>query len=156
MTPEKQQKLFDEFPNLYSGLKYIECGDGWYDLLYRLSAKLEATINNVSTCISCGHSSHVAGWCNEFVSPETVLEDELCKCDNELYLCAVQVKEKFGGLRFYMSACNDDVEKAIREAEGEAAITCEICGASGKLRKPGWMSTWCDKCSALNTNDINE
>ena len=59
---------------------------------------------------------------------------------------AVQVKEKFGTLRFYMSAETDEMEDAIREAERLSAITCEYCGKPGSLRTKGWLFTLCDDC----------
>lgn len=59
---------------------------------------------------------------------------------------AVQVKEKFGTLRFYTSGGNDRVYVAIRQAERISARTCEACGAPGKLRGEGWLYTGCDAC----------
>lgn len=59
---------------------------------------------------------------------------------------ASQVKEKFGTLRFYMSASNDAINAAIEGAEQVSAVTCECCGAAAKLRNnKGWMSVLCDE-----------
>ena len=41
---------------------------------------------------------------------------------------AVQVKQKLGDLRFYLSCSTDAMEDAIREATEESARTCELCG----------------------------
>lgn len=60
---------------------------------------------------------------------------------------AVQVKEKFGTLRFYMSGETTEMSAAIREAEAESARTCEACGAPGKARGGGWIQTLCDGCA---------
>ena len=60
--------------------------------------------------------------------------------------CAAQVKEKFGGLRFYMTLYNEDLERDIAEAEKLASKTCESCGAPGKSRNGGWIKTLCDTC----------
>lgn len=62
-----------------------------------------------------------------------------------------QVKEKFGGLRFYIDEVNPDVrsqiEDLIKVAEGKAAKTCEDCGKPALLRRVnGWYSTLCDEC----------
>lgn len=59
---------------------------------------------------------------------------------------AAQVKEKFGTLRFYMTAETDEMDKLIEEAEKASAVTCEYCGQPGKLRTKGWLFTLCDKC----------
>lgn len=61
-----------------------------------------------------------------------------------------QVKEKFGGLRYYTeldnSSCKDEFYARIREAEEEASRTCEECGQPGKLRdRRGWLKTLCDE-----------
>lgn len=60
---------------------------------------------------------------------------------------AVQVKEKFGGLRFYMSTTNDEIENEISMAEKIAEKTCEKCGKPGELiNNRGWMITSCKDC----------
>lgn len=62
----------------------------------------------------------------------------------------VQVKEKFGELRFYAKHGNERTGARIASAEQEASSTCEHCGASGKLRDNGraYLVTLCDACSA--------
>lgn len=61
-------------------------------------------------------------------------------------IVAVQVKEKFGALRFYVDHSSGEVETWIREAEAESSMTCERCGEPGKLRGNGWLRTLCDDC----------
>ena len=56
-----------------------------------------------------------------------------------------QVKEKFGTLRFYMTALTDEMRAAIQTAEEASAETCELCGASGVLQSQGWFKTLCDR-----------
>jgi hypothetical protein len=56
-----------------------------------------------------------------------------------------QVKEKFGGLRFYTNAISDDMWNRIRLAEDASYMTCEKCGELGELRGGGWMATLCDE-----------
>ena len=63
-----------------------------------------------------------------------------------------QIKEKFGGLRFYVdwsvqkSLDEDPIYALIHKAEEECYKICEDCGAPGKIRKIGWMKTRCNKC----------
>lgn len=57
--------------------------------------------------------------------------------------CA-QVKEKFGGLRFYMSQSSPEMEGAISMAEDMSMHICETCGMPGKRRGGGWILTLCD------------
>jgi hypothetical protein len=59
-----------------------------------------------------------------------------------------QIKEKFGGLRFYYAgrAGNDArIDELIAQAERVAAQTCELCGAPGRARGTGWIRTVCDE-----------
>jgi hypothetical protein len=56
-----------------------------------------------------------------------------------------QVKEKFGGLRFYINSAPDEVHKLIREAENKSLEICEVCGNPGKQRNGGWIKTLCEE-----------
>jgi hypothetical protein len=62
----------------------------------------------------------------------------------------VQVKEKFGGLRFYVHNGTDEIYKLISEAEAISYKTCEQCGAPASETQDthGWISTLCEKCKA--------
>jgi hypothetical protein len=76
-------------------------------------------------------------------------------CDNELTAIdpdysILQIKEKFGGLRYYMSPSNDTtveqrdkMHKVIWKYEAVAAQTCEATGKPGVLMKSvgGWLKT---------------
>ena len=59
----------------------------------------------------------------------------------------LQVKEKFGTLRFYIGYGSDAVFKRIDEAGIESSKTCFKCGKPGKLRTGGWWETTCDEHS---------
>lgn len=58
-----------------------------------------------------------------------------------------QVKEKFGGLRLYLSGPEEafDIED---EAEEKSMTTCEACGDPGKQHNHGWITTLCEECAA--------
>lgn len=64
-----------------------------------------------------------------------------------------QVKEKFGGLRYYFGThtdCDYDAASAIEsEAEARSFTICEVCGASGDdvtTGGTGWITTRCAGC----------
>lgn len=60
---------------------------------------------------------------------------------------AVQIKEKYGSLRVYMSCQNETMDAAIHEAAEECARICEHCGLPGTLRcVQGWYSVQCQVC----------
>jgi len=61
----------------------------------------------------------------------------------------IQVKEKFGGLRFYIDDVKLEAHKVIEKYEVKSFSVCEKCGKPGKLRKTkrGWFYTACDECA---------
>jgi hypothetical protein len=71
--------------------------------------------------------------------------EDITKLDPDVQ--AVQVKEKFGGLRFYIGGTvSEGVYPRIMEAENESYKVCEVCGKPGKPNKEGWIQTLCMKC----------
>src|SRR5580693_361247 len=75
------------------------------------------------------------------------LIDPLIAKANELGATVDQIKEKFGGLRFYFTpgtADTDELEEMIERAEIESMVTCEMCGKPGKLaRSATWLKVLC-------------
>lgn len=119
MDSDKQADLHARYPVLYSIPVYIDCGDGWFQLIDELSQKLEQMILEQQA------SSLTVG-------------------DDSNQMRAVQVKEKFGGLRFYMDRCTEAMFDAIEEAESRSYRICEICGSPGVVRNGSWITTLCD------------
>jgi len=79
----------------------------------------------------------------------------------EDHLIAQQVKEKFGGLRFYANYDHDKYKKIqdiINAAESKSHKICEQCGKPGRNREDlSWMRTLCDVCrTELDIKDIIE
>ena len=92
----------------------IECGEGWYDLLDQLCTDIEGELKRTHN-------------------------------DKEEYPFQInQIKEKYGGLRFYVSSANDKIYDMISAAEKKSYTICEECGEPGKeyiIR--GWVMTLC-------------
>jgi hypothetical protein len=65
-----------------------------------------------------------------------------------------QVKEKFGGLRFYVGSATEAVHARIAQAEGESYRTCDECGKPGRLRGGGWLRTRCDEHSEGRPDEV--
>ena len=67
---------------------------------------------------------------------------------------ATQVKEKFGGLRFYWRSTEplteeqyDLVSRAVDAAEEESYLVCESCGSREDVKQSqGWIRTECNLC----------
>ena len=73
------------------------------------------------------------------------LEEELNKIDPDFIL--QQVKEKFGGLRYYATPHVPDpaFQQAINVAEAESERTCEVCGEPGENKATRqWLKTLCE------------
>jgi len=57
-----------------------------------------------------------------------------------------QVKEKFGGLRFYIYEGSNEIHERISKAENQSYEICEVTGKPGQLRTDlGWIETLCDE-----------
>lgn len=66
---------------------------------------------------------------------------------------AEQVKEKFGGLRFYVSGYPEDeakwkkINEVISAVEKESFGICEMCGTTEGIEvKGGWVKAFCAPC----------
>lgn len=77
--------------------------------------------------------------------------DGLCRgiqnrCDSGKcpQVVAAQIKEKFGGLRFYYDGGDEFVSSLVSSAEHLSYKTCEVCGNVGEVRDGGWIKTLCD------------
>lgn len=90
-----------------------------------------------------------------------VLED----LDNKLsYLDpnyrVVQIKEKFGTLRFYFDTdikgiVKDIMFNCVSAAEFVSSYTCEYCGNNqGRLQDNGWVKTACHSCWNIKMDEI--
>ena len=132
MTPEKDAQLCSKYPKIFRDRNGspqetcmcwgFECGDGWFDLIDVLCSNIQ---------------NHVEHLCYG-KTPEEY---------EEFQVVAAQVKEKFGGLRFYVDGADDEVRGMVRMAESMSYKVCEDCGAKGSARKGSWIRTMCDPCA---------
>lgn len=58
---------------------------------------------------------------------------------------AVQIKEKFGGLRFYVETATEKQYAVISFVENMSQHICDVCGSPGKIQGKGWISTRCEE-----------
>lgn len=64
-----------------------------------------------------------------------------------------QMKEKFGGLRFYVDGGDTHIEGMIKMAEYMCKNTCQECGSKEDIgRTEGWIMTLCEKCGVDKNN----
>ncbi len=90
--------------------------------------------------IECGR-----GW--------AALYEPLLKLAEERDVPVAQVKEKFGGLRFYTYRVDEVLDAAIQEAEKKSFETCEVCGAPGHMTSTGWLKTLCSSCEETRARE---
>lgn len=134
MTPERDKELCDRYPQIFRNRHGdpretlmcfgFDCGDGWFEIIDVLCRYISSHVNHKRR----QHSD---------MPEEQFLEEHV--------VTAVQVKEKFGGLRFYVDGADDYVRGLIDMAEGMSLRTCETCGKPGRCRKGGWVSTLCEE-----------
>ena len=103
-------------------------------------------IEGIYTYIDCAPE----GWaklCEDLCAELKVLFDRVGY--KNYSLC--QVKEKFGGLRWYDNGVPTEIYKEyndiIRKYEDLSYKTCCVCGAPATKRSMGWISPFCDKCA---------
>ncbi len=124
MKKDLESKLFEKYPKIFKKDESIDR-------------------NLMSFGFECGD-----GW--------YWLIDQLCSClqhhvDYNDYpqVEVAQVKEKFGGLRFYASGADDYLRGHIAFAESLSMSICETCGSIDDVSQTddgGWIRTRCQKC----------
>jgi len=124
-------RMHEKFPNMfakpYGG---FSVGQGWWDIIESLCAQIDGYTkwkNNTreARLIDNPYNS---------IIPDAVPQ-----------VVVAQIKEKFGGLRFYYDGGDDTIDGMIRMAESWASHSCETCGNKGIRRGGGWIRTLCDK-----------
>lgn len=89
-----------------------------------------------------------------------ILFKKIAELDTEKLVKIFQIKEKFGGLRFYIEfntsvkeEYSNPIYDLIQQAEHESYKICELCGATpASQTNTRWIKTLCKKCE----EEINE
>lgn len=124
MSPELEKQLFDKYPKIFR--------------------QKDLDMKQTAMCwgIECRD-----GWYD--------LIDMLCHMlqfhtdqNHHPQVEATQVKEKWGGLRFYTNSNDDYQEGLIDFAEAMSYKICEVCGSNKdvKTEGKGWIQTLCEDC----------
>ena len=111
---QMEEKYPKMFANPYGG---FAIGEGWWPIIESLCANIQ---------------SHTDWW-NKNRETRPVVEQ----------VVVAQIKEKFGGLRFYYDGGDDQISGMVRMAEAWASHACEECGAPGTAGGKGWIRTLC-------------
>jgi hypothetical protein len=96
------------------------------------------------------------GFCNVGPGWQPLIDVILAVLDfHWLEVRITQVKEKFGGLRFYFHPVTEyprpgyverNIQDVVDTCEMLSFKICQPCGRPGERRKGGWTLTLCDEC----------
>jgi len=132
----------------------FECGNGWYNIIDILCGKLCSEWLGAKSrydFIKDKVGQKMYGGSGDIITQgEIDLRKQFMEEEASKVPVAVQVKEKFGGLRFYVQAATDKHYQYISFAESMSYRTCEECGAPGKTYTDGWHTTLCDIHAEMN------
>lgn len=182
MKSELEKKLIEKYPIFFEYLKRndepiipiqfgIECGNGWYWLLDNLMGDIQSYtksnceririknklirnfnmfLSKVSNKLPHKFSKHIwkiNRYINNNFKKETYNKFEPIKI--------TQIKEKFGGLRFYYDGGDDMIGGMVWLAESMSLNICEQCGSTENVKQRGhnWIYTACNKCEENNSKN---
>ena len=104
----------------------VECGDGWFMLLEQLMRSVESHLNPENS------------WPRKERIP----------------LQIDQIKEKFGGLRFYYHGGDNEVRGMVNLAERLSYSICEQCGSTKNVTQTkGWIITLCEDSMKIHNKN---
>lgn len=83
------------------------------------------------------------------------LKQELIRINKIDEFRIVQIKEKFGELRFYTNWTTNEIEAIINKYTKLSRKTCIVCGKPATVITTGWISPFCNDC-VKNINDNYE
>lgn len=128
MNPENTKKLLTTYPLLYRELRErcFECGDGWFDLVWQVSAEIES-------------AAQLEG------IPKTA----------EAWPSVGVLKEKFGTLRVqFRTRVSEAIEALVANAYERSMVTCELCGVPAQLDRERELGKWaealCERCRKVH------
>jgi hypothetical protein len=125
------KQMETRFPKMFSEpYGGFAIGEGWWPIIESLCATIQGHIN----------------WWNTNHEKHPIVEQ----------VVVMQIKEKFGGLRFYYEGGDEQIRGMVYMAENWAAHTCEVCGNGGTSRSGGWIKTLCDTHEAERQERIKE
>ena len=172
MSPELEQKLYDNYPKIFpletrARFWDLSCGDGWYPLIDRLCANIQSQVEysrrmraydlRYNRALSRAIRTNDPAPLMKFVT--FVMEDQRENRCRQLLatgafksvprdiaqVVALQIKEKFGTLCFYYTGGDERISAMVSFAESVSSVICEVCGAPGECKTTrGWVTTLCE------------
>lgn len=160
MREDLDTKLCADFPEIFRDRHKpmtetamwwgFACGDGWYPLINTLCFLLMSDVRTLRRAVDITRQELAKPERDHaYFTPERLAELEAKLAEAEASLpIASQVKEKFGGLRFYVDGGTDKHHAYITFAEAMSYTICEECGATKNVyQTTGWVHTTCVPCA---------
>jgi len=124
ISPQLHDRLYDAFPRLFP------------------EHTLPVDVSPIGWGITCGD-----GWFGLLWSLCGDLQELIGRESEEARddVRAVQVKEKLGGLRFYMRRATPAMLERIQRAEAQSLHVCDVCGDPGTLIRG--VGLWRTRCA---------
>jgi hypothetical protein len=160
MKAALQNKLFEKYPKIFvqkdldmtqtSMCWGIACGDGWFNILDTLCAQIQSHVDspreNLIRFQRFLEESRAKNEIDNITYWERQVQKTKEKIKRRPQIEAVQVKEKYGTLRFYVNRHDDVVDAIIDFAEEMSGCTCDKCGSPASTSNKGWQETKCGRC----------
>jgi len=140
MNIENTNRIIAVCPSLFRDIRAFNSDNTTVPL--QLEFGLETRIQTFG--FECGD-----GWADLLVELCSKIQDYFLTIPEEVVenIRAVQVKEKFGTLRFYLNSYNETLEGLIEDARIKSSSTCEVCGDPGEVIGDSWLRCVCKKHS---------
>jgi hypothetical protein len=138
----KYPKIFEPYKGNPGGINWTGVPEGWLPIIDKLCDAIQSYVDNISTSVA--NPSYIEGkqWDrNDVTTHKYILQySPQVKC--------TQMKEKFGGLRFYTTGTDDNIDGMIHMAERMCINTCDRCSSEHELGvTKGWISICCRSCA---------
>lgn len=133
MKTDWNTKLIDNYPLAFRNnpdwtYANIECDSGWLTILERLFDSIESYLQTQKK--------------NSAIRKKFKFE---------------QIKEKFAGLRVYVSNADEKIYDMIVNTEHDSQLICECCSLAGTLcKRGGRFKTLCSDCRLIKEYSIVE
>ena len=135
VTIEENKKLIEEFPFLLPRNRFFDNVPANYDYSY-------TELDNMPE-----------GWRKAFgIEMCKEIKAELLKYDYLNDYRILEIKEKYGGLRWYSGhiPSNSSIFDIIHKYETLSFKTCINCGRQAEYISEGWISPYCKTCKELD------
>ena len=156
MTVAHSKHLIEQYPGLYRladaspvpssqpfAREGFACGDGWFEIINRLSAKLSADPNLV-----VGQLKEKLGLLRVYFEPSPLPSDEIEEATDAALAEAVAESQ------ITCERCGKPGKHAQRE--GRWSAKCDACAAKEARRRREFLSPWMERLLALREKSVFE